>query len=163
MYLYHGSNMKVETPQLILSNRTLDFGSGFYTTSDESQATRWAKLQTKRRKKGEAVLSIYDFDEAQAGNLAILRFEEADQKWLKYGYRNPTGFRRWVKVAKSGGLCYTCVMGTWKSKTDTSIFYSIILFSYASYRKKLLMPKQISDDIIGKRILFGRMDILPAV
>ena len=23
---------------------------------------------------------------------------------LKYGYRNPTGFRRWVKVAKSGGL-----------------------------------------------------------
>ena len=51
MYLYHGSNMKVETPQLILSNRTLDFGSGFYTTSDESQATRWAKLQTKRRKR----------------------------------------------------------------------------------------------------------------
>lgn len=38
MYLYHGSNMKVETPQLILSNRTLDFGSGFYTTSDELQA-----------------------------------------------------------------------------------------------------------------------------
>ena len=36
MYLYHGSNMKVETPQLILSNRTLDFGSGFYTTSDDT-------------------------------------------------------------------------------------------------------------------------------
>ena len=114
-------------------------------------------------KKGEAVLSIYDFDEEQAAELALLRFEEADQKWLKYGYRNPTGFRRWVKVAESGGLCYTCVMGTWKSKTDTSIFYSIILFSYASYRKKLLMPKQISDDIIGKSILFGRMDSLPAV
>ena len=27
-----------------------------------------------------------------------------------------TGFRRRVKVAGSGGLCYTCVMGTWKSK-----------------------------------------------
>ena len=34
--------------------------------------------------------------------------------------RNPTGFRRWVKVAGSGGLYYTCVMGTWKSKTDTN-------------------------------------------
>ena len=33
---------------------------------------------------------------------------------LKYGYRNPTGFRRWVKVAKSGKLLYTCGMGTWK-------------------------------------------------
>ena len=56
-------------------------------------------------------------------------------KKLKYGYRNPTGFRRWVKVAESGGLCYTCVMGTWKSKTDTSICYSIILFSYASIER----------------------------
>ena len=54
---------------------------------------------------------------------------------LKYGYRNPTGFRRWVKVAESGGLCYTCVMGTWKSKTDTSICYSTILFSYASIER----------------------------
>lgn len=88
MYLYHGSNMKVETPQLILSNRTLDFGSGFYTTFDESQATRWAKLQTKRRKKGEAVLSIYDFDEEQAAELALLRFEEADQKWLNFVTQN---------------------------------------------------------------------------
>ena len=25
---------------------------------------------------------------------------------LKQDYRNPTGFRRWVKVAESGGLCY---------------------------------------------------------
>ena len=88
MYLYHGSNTKVEKPQLILSNRTLDFGPGFYTTSDESQATRWAKLQTKRRKKGEAVLSIYDFDDAEAAELATLRFEEADQKWLNFVTKN---------------------------------------------------------------------------
>ena len=32
-------------------------------------------------------------------------------------------------------------------KTDTNICYSIILFSYASIEKKLLMSKQISDDI----------------
>ena len=62
--------------------------------------------------------------------------EVADAKEvLKYGYRNPTGFRRWVKVAGSGGLCYTRVMGTWKSKTDTNICYSIILFSYASIER----------------------------
>ena len=39
-------------------------------------------------KKGAAVISIYDFDEAQAGNLAILRFEEADQKWLNFVTQN---------------------------------------------------------------------------
>ena len=64
-----------------------------------------------------------------------LRVSCEQEFFLKYGYRNPTGFRRWVKVAKSGGLCYTCVMGTWKSKTDTSICYSIILFSYASIER----------------------------
>ena len=54
---------------------------------------------------------------------------------LKYGYRNPTGFRRWVKVAKSGTLLYTYGMGTWKSKTDTNIYYSIILYFSANIEK----------------------------
>ena len=73
---------------------------------------------------------------------------------LKQGYRNPTGFRRWVKVAGSGGLCYTRVMGTWKSKTDTNICYSII------FGKDIRI---IYENISGKNILFGRTDILSAV
>ena len=35
---------------------------------------------------------------------------------MKKGYRNPIGFRRWVKVAKNQKLLYTHGMGTWKSK-----------------------------------------------
>ena len=42
----------------------------------------------KRWKKGEAVLSIYDFDEEQAAESALLRFEEADQKWLNFVTQN---------------------------------------------------------------------------
>ena len=34
------------------------------------------------------VISVYDFDEAQAGNLAILRFEETDQKRLNFVTQN---------------------------------------------------------------------------
>ncbi|NBK98901.1 MAG: DUF3990 domain-containing protein [Erysipelotrichia bacterium] len=40
MILFHGSNVKVEQPKIIISNRTLDFGAGFYTTSDESQVIK---------------------------------------------------------------------------------------------------------------------------
>lgn len=72
----------------VISNRTLDFGPGFYTTSDKSRAERWTELQIKRRKKGAVVISVYDFDEAQAGNLAILRFEETDQKRLNFVTQN---------------------------------------------------------------------------
>ena len=56
MILYHGSNIAVTEPQIIVSNRALDFGAGFYTTSSEEQAIRWAKLQALRRGKGISAL-----------------------------------------------------------------------------------------------------------
>ena len=66
---------------------------------------------------------------------------------LKKGYRNPTGFRRWVKVAKSSGLCYTYAMGTWKSKNRHKYLLQYHIIFVCKYRKKLLTSKQISDDI----------------
>lgn len=65
MLLYHGSNVEVLLPKIIVSNRTLDFGAGFYTTSSLEQAKRWAVLQTKRRKTGTPVVTVYEFDEKE--------------------------------------------------------------------------------------------------
>ena len=73
--------------------------------------------------------------------------ESGNVTHLKSGYRNPTGFRRWGKVAGSGGLCYTCVMGTWKSKNRHKYLLQYHIIFVCKYRKKLLMSKQISDDI----------------
>ena len=42
MLLYHGTNVRFEKPKVIVPNRTLDFGMGFYTTSDRKQASDWA-------------------------------------------------------------------------------------------------------------------------
>ena len=47
MKLYHGSNIEVKTPCLIPSKRLLDFGAGFYLTSDFEQAKKWAVRTTK--------------------------------------------------------------------------------------------------------------------
>lgn len=38
MILYHGSNVVVDQPTLIQQNRFLDFGFGFYTTTNKAQA-----------------------------------------------------------------------------------------------------------------------------
>lgn len=84
MILYHGSNIEVSEPQIIVSNRALDFGAGFYTTSSEDQAIRWARLQALRRSKGTPFVSAYEFDEAQAETLRILRFSAANGDWLRY-------------------------------------------------------------------------------
>jgi len=47
MQLYHGTNIRFETPKIITPNRALDFGAGFYTTSDIEQAAMWAKVVVK--------------------------------------------------------------------------------------------------------------------
>ena len=43
MILYHGSDVVVEHPDNQHSKEHLDFGVGFYTTSVQVQAERWAK------------------------------------------------------------------------------------------------------------------------
>lgn len=68
MILYHGSNVIVSEPKLILQNRFLDFGFGFYTTTNKEQAISFADKVTKRRKGGEKNISIYEYDELTASN-----------------------------------------------------------------------------------------------
>lgn len=84
MKIYHGSNVVVDKPQIIKSNRALDFGTAFYTTSDYEQAYKWAKLTTNRRKSGVAIISEFEFNENEISTLFVLRFENAGKEWLKF-------------------------------------------------------------------------------
>ena len=62
MILYHGSNAIVENPQLIEQNRYLDFGNGFYTTTNKAQAENFAQKVIVRRG-GKPIVNEYEFDE----------------------------------------------------------------------------------------------------
>ena len=84
MQLYHGSNVVVRNPQILQTDRRLDFGTGFYLTSSFEQASRWAQLTTQRRGCGKETVSVFLFDESIAGALSILRFEKAEREWLEY-------------------------------------------------------------------------------
>ena len=63
MILYHGSNVEVREPKIIVSNRTLDFGAGFYTTSNKEQAEKMVEDTNIRRRKGTLLFSCYEFNE----------------------------------------------------------------------------------------------------
>ena len=65
MILYHGSNVIVSEPKLIPQNRFLDFGFGFYTTTNKTQAIGFADKVYKRRKEGGRIVNIYELDEAK--------------------------------------------------------------------------------------------------
>lgn len=84
MLLYHGSNIQVSNPQIIESDRRLDFGKGFYLTSSYEQAKRWAELTVKRRGTGKEAVSVFEFDDTFVSDLKILRFTQAQKEWPQY-------------------------------------------------------------------------------
>lgn len=92
MILYHGSNVIVDKPKLIKQNRYLDFGFGFYTTTNRDQAVNFAQKVTDRRKTGEATLNIYSIDENIAfKECSLLCFDEPDEAWLDFVAANRQG------------------------------------------------------------------------
>lgn len=92
MIIYHGSNLTVSEPRLVPQNRYLDFGYGFYTTTNKHQATSFATKVTKRRRDGIATVSIYEFDEKKAfSECTLLRFDSANEAWLDFVSENRSG------------------------------------------------------------------------
>ena len=92
MILYHGSNVIVEQPKLIRQNRYLDFGFGFYTTTNREQAVNFAQKVADRRKTGEATLNIYSVDEAVAfQECQVLQFDSPNEAWLDFVAANRQG------------------------------------------------------------------------
>jgi hypothetical protein len=85
MLVFHGSDVIVDKPRIIDPTRPLDFGGGFYVTTSKQQATEWTKRVLYRNKTNIGYLSIYNFDIISAEKeLRILKFENADEKWLEF-------------------------------------------------------------------------------
>ena len=92
MILYHGSNVTVEKPMLVEQNRFLDFGYGFYTTTNKHQAKDFALKVTDKRKIGVATLNIYEINEIIAfKECKFLSFDAPDEKWLDFVSQNRNG------------------------------------------------------------------------
>ncbi len=83
MILYHGSNVEVRRPRLLGSQRPLDFGPGFYLTSDLEQASKWAERTARIRKSGEAIVTSYEVNEDLLAKLKVLSFDSANKEWLR--------------------------------------------------------------------------------
>ena len=92
MKIYHGSSVVVSEPKILESERMLDFGAGFYTTSNREQAVRWAEIVANRKRLKSQILSIYEFDyEVAERNLVIIRFDKPDGEWLDFVSNNRMG------------------------------------------------------------------------
>ncbi len=76
MRLYHGSNIRIENPDLVHSKPFKDFGRGFYLSPNEQQAKDMALQKVNQMQEGEPEVTEFEFDETlmTSGKLKILAY-----------------------------------------------------------------------------------------
>ena len=116
MLVYHGSNVEVEKPRLIVPNRALDYGSGFYTTMNLEQAESFAHNVISRNEGlGVPVVSYYEVDyDKLLSEFLVLKFDKPDEKWLDFVCAN--------RMAKYAGKQYDVVIGPVANDTVYRVF-----------------------------------------
>ena len=88
--VYHGSIDEVVTPEIRQPNRSLDYGSGFYTTTSYEQAKRWVERRMKDKGVAIGYVNIYELDEKLVKNMKSLFFEKPTEEWVSFVMRNRT-------------------------------------------------------------------------
>ena len=91
MVLFHGSNIVVREPKILKSQRFLDFGAGFYMTSDFEQARKWAVRTSARREEGVATISVFELSDDYVDRVKVRTFARPDRDWLRYITVHRTG------------------------------------------------------------------------
>jgi hypothetical protein len=123
MTLYHGSDQIIQNPELRPSIRTLDFGPGFYTTTNKEQAKSFAvKVYDRSIRSGgtpkRKFIGMYEVDyEGMRRELTVLRFESADEAWFDFVMAN----RRNIWQGKKYDVIYGPV-------ANDTIYRTLIVF-----------------------------------
>ncbi len=90
MKIYHGSLEVVERPRILPSNRLLDYGIGFYTTTSEQQSREWVARRMSEHEVQVGYVNIYEFDDRQLRELKCLLFSEPSKEWADFVMANRT-------------------------------------------------------------------------
>ena len=88
MKVYHGSLEIVETPEIREPNRTLDYGSGFYTTTSSEQAEEWVRRKMKSNRVAKGFVNEYELDIDKLQSVKCLLFESPTDEWIEFVMNN---------------------------------------------------------------------------
>lgn len=82
MIVYHGTTEIIEKPDVAHSKRYLDFGAGFYLTTYEEQAKKWA-VRKGLRKETRAIVNLYELKD-DLSDYRVLSFNDENEQWLDF-------------------------------------------------------------------------------
>ena len=140
MIIYHGSTVPIDFPRILKSERMLDFGEGFYTTSNREQAERWAKRVSDRLNLNTQVISEYDFDfDSAKQELTVISFDKPDADWLDFVCQNRSG--------KAPNMPYDIVVGP---VANDQVYTVVTLFEQG------LLPREAAIAQLRVRKLYSQ-------
>ena len=140
---YHGGTEAVPAPEIRERIHAPDFGLGFYTTSSEEQASRWARRVRLVRTACEAVVTRYDISALGSSGLKIKEFGGVSEEWFD------------TVIACRGGndilAGFDIVVGP---VANDNVYQTLRLFETGIYSKKeamrRLLAERLFDQIVFK-------------
>lgn len=88
--VYHGSIEEVKKPEIRQSNRSLDYGIGFYTTTSYEQAKRLVERRMKDKGVSVGYVNIYELNDEVIKNMKSLFFDKPIEEWVSFVMKNRT-------------------------------------------------------------------------
>lgn len=129
MQLYHGSTQVVKHPEIRTAKYHKDFYFGFYCTSIESQAVRWAT------RFGEGFVNVYEYKEN--AELRILRFEKMTDEWLDFIVSCRSGKAHNYDIVEgpmADDTIFNYVQSFIDGKITRDAFWSLAKFKYPTHQ-----------------------------
>lgn len=83
MIVYHGSSEIVKQPDVLHSFRPLDFGKGFYVTTNIEQAERWARRKADLLRIDKAFVNTYELSEDDL-KFKVKTFSDDLIEWIDF-------------------------------------------------------------------------------
>ena len=88
--VYHGSIEEVKSPEILQPNRSLDYGSGFYTTTSYEQAKTWVERRMKDKGVSVGYVNVYELDDDVIKDMKSLFFKKPTEEWVNFVMKNRT-------------------------------------------------------------------------
>ena len=140
MIVYHGSNVEVPVPRILQNGFYKDFGYGFYCTSYEKQAKRWAMTR-----KGESILNRYEY--RLHPDLKVLSFVEMTDEWLDFVVDCRRGIEHAYDIVEgpmADDQIWSFVEGFVAGRIPREAFWGLVKFNYPTHQIVLCTEAALS-------------------
>lgn len=137
--IYHGSNVEVAVPRILQNGFYKDLGYGFYCTSLEKQAKRWALTR-----KGASVVNRYEY--IPNAELKTLQFSEMTDEWLDFVVDCRRGIEHDYDIVEgpmADDQIWNFVEGFMDGRVSREAFWELVKFNYPTHQIVLCTQKAL--------------------